>query len=246
MRAVDAHESGRHAAEALGILLLLQVPHRYVDDAADVLHLLAYVALDGVVHLGLGLVDEVVNGDGLVVSVAQDVVGSGDEVALYSLLLEYLDVILHVRGAAHFLRQARQGHGASHDFKIAVALELVADGDDVDGSVVQHQGAHSFENHTVLLVVEARGGELLHCKVHAGGLYEHSTKDRLFNVKSLRGFITHLKPYHVEVGRRAALPLCGLGTRSCHYSGFWGVATMMRPQCSQITRRLPEAISMRR
>ena len=105
---VDADKSGRDSAETFGRLLLLDIVHRLVDDAADILDLLADVALDGVIDLGLSLVDEVVHGDGIVVCVLEDIVRSGDEIALYGLLLEYLDVILHVGGAADLLCQSGQ------------------------------------------------------------------------------------------------------------------------------------------
>ena len=101
-------------------LHLLDVGHCGVDDGPYVLDILLDVVLDGRKDLCLGHVDKVVHIYGIIVRLLEDIIRGGDEVALYGLLLEYLDIILDMGRRTYFLGEAGQGDGAAHGFQLAL------------------------------------------------------------------------------------------------------------------------------
>ena len=246
--AVEARETGRDAVEAGPALHFLDLVHRRIDQRADLLDILAGVVLDGVVDLRLGGVDEVVDIDGLVVGILEDPVRGGNQLALDVLLLEDPDVILDVGRRADLLGQVHQRHGAADRLEVALGGQFGGDGDDVDGGVLVDEGVHRFEDHPVDGIVEAGRTEFLHRFVDDGGLDQHGAEDGLFNIKSLRGFCTHLKPKCFQVDLLLLPADSGFFRRCRHgrenYSAFG--LMMIRPQCSQMTSFLPLAMSIRR
>ena len=58
---------------------------------------------------------------------------------------------------------------------------------------------HSFEYHSMFRFVEAVRRQFLHRLVHACRLDEERTKHSLFEIDSLRWFVSHLKPEGIKV-----------------------------------------------
>ena len=196
---VDRLEAGRNAAQAGLPLHLLDLGHRFIDDAADILDILLDVVLDGVEHLGLGAVDEVVDVGRLVVGHLEDIRRSLDEVALDRLLLEHLDVVLDIGGRTDLAGEVRDGDGPAHRIEGPLGAQFRGDRHHVDGGVFVDERLDGLEDHLILRRVDARYAELLHRSVDRGGFDQHRTEDSLFNFKSLRRFVSHLKPYGFQI-----------------------------------------------
>ena len=125
--------------------------------------------------------------------------GSRDQIPLDGLLLEDFDIVLHVGRSPDLLGKPGQVYGTAHILERAFLLKLGADSDDVDGRVLQDKGRHRLKDHLVALIVETRRRKLLHRLIDGDGLDKHRSQDSFFNIKSLRGFIAHLKPYGVQI-----------------------------------------------
>ena len=255
VRRLPAHSDGIQgdkargdSAQAADSLLLLKVLYGLVYQASDILHLAPYYILDRVVDLRLGIVDKVIHIDRVVEGVVQDVVRGSDELPLDCLLLEDFDVILDVGGGTYLLGQVCEHHRPSHLFEAALQLEGIAHREYIYRSMLGNEAYHSLENHPVLGVIKARRGELLHSEVHTLPFEKHSSEHGLLNIQGLRGLVAHLHAQRLDNCPVGVLFPGFLSLRShqppCLYwiSGF----TIMRPQCSQMTSFLPEAISIRR
>ena len=191
---VDGRETGGNTAQTGGVLHLLDVVHGRVDDGADLLDVLADIVLDGGEDLGLRAVYQVVHLDGIVIGILQDAVRSRNQVPLNGFLLEDFDIEFHVGGGADLHGQFRQCHGTAHRLQVVLFPKLVADGQQIDGDVLVDELGHRLENHPVTGIVETRRSQLVHRLIDGGGLDQHGTQDGFFDIKSLRRFVSHLKP----------------------------------------------------
>ena len=95
------------------------------------------------------------------------------------------------------LRKLNKGHCSADSFKVAIALQLLGHRKKIQGNVLIGELTHRLEYHTVLFTIETAGGEFIHRLVDAVRLYQESSEDCLFDVKSLRWSVSHLKPKRV-------------------------------------------------
>ena len=71
---------------------------------------------------------------------------------------------------------------------------MAEDGKKIQGNMLIGQRAHRFKYHTMLLAIETARSELIHSFIYAVWLDQKRTKDSLFDIKSLRRSVSHLKP----------------------------------------------------
>ena len=94
----------------------------------------------------------------------------------------------------YLLGQLGKNDRPSDGLEIAFGLELLGYGKRVNGDMRIDKMGHCHEYHPVLLVIETVGSELFHRIIHAVGLHKKGPEDSLFDIKSLRRSVSHLKP----------------------------------------------------
>ena len=176
------------------LLGTLESLHSLVDGAADELSLLLYIVLNGLEHFGLGHIHQILDIYRLLVGILNHLVGRGDEFPLDVLFLKNLDVVLYIRGRGNAHRKLHKHRCPTYSIESFLKLELLRDGNHVDGDVLVHESGHRLKNHPVLLGIEAIRSQFPHSLVHTVRFYQQRSKDSLFDIKSLRRFVSHLKP----------------------------------------------------
>ena len=96
--------------------------------------------------------------------------------------------------STYLLGQVHKEHSTADLIKLSIIPELLGYGQEVKGSMLLHQGAHRIEYDPMLLTVEACRRKLAHCVIDAVRLNQKCSEDSLFDIKSLRRSVSHLKP----------------------------------------------------
>ena len=99
-----------------------------------------------------------------------------------------------MRGCTHLLGQVHKEDCTADLVKLSIIPELLGYGQEVEGGMLLHKGAHRLEYDPVLLTVEACRCKLAHCVINAVRLNQKGSEDCLFDIKSLRRSVSHLKP----------------------------------------------------
>ena len=157
------------------------------------------IVLYGCIDFCLGHIHKVGHIGRFLIGLPQNLAGGGDEFALNALLLEDAAIVFDIGCRSHLERQFHQSRSASDSIEIALCLEFLGHGNDIETDVFRNQGGHSLENHLVCLGIETGRSELPHCFIHTVGLDKQGSEDRLFDIKSLRRDISHLKPQGVQI-----------------------------------------------
>ena len=104
-------------------------------DAANVGELLPAALLRKVEDAGLGGVDDLGGGAGLLQGLGDDGVGGVDEAAQHGFVAHDADVVLQRGAARDAVGERGQVAGAADGVQLLVAQQLLGEGDDVDGAV---------------------------------------------------------------------------------------------------------------
>ena len=136
------------------------------------------------------------------------------------------------------LGKLNQSNRTSNSFEIAVGFQFLRNGKQVECHMFVGKRAHGFEDHPVLLAIETVRRKLIHGFVDTVRLYKKGAEDSLFDIKSLRRSVSHLKPKCVQV----YILFLSLTSHRSDYSksGF----TRILPQYSQMIIFLLEAMSI--
>ena len=224
---VKRREAGRDAGESRGLLGALDAVERPVE-CVPYLHVAAaHVALNGVVHLGLRLVDEFVHIIGLVKGFLEDSVSGLDEVTLDGLLLEDPDVVLHVGCRAHAGCQGGKLRRPANLFQDTVLPKPFCDRRKVHRRSALEEFPDCPEDEPELGVEKALLAERLYGPVHAFAFHHHRSDDGLFHLGCMWGLVPHLGRCRDDGIMR--LPL--VDVFSCHGSfRFVSVQIYLVPQ----------------
>ena len=214
---VQVGKAGGQSAEALlPVGCPLEQLARLLDDGVDLHGLVADVLLRDAEKLALGLLHELFDLDRLVVGLALDLACVADQFAGQELLGHDLRVTLEVSCAAHVLGQLGDVERPADRLQVAVFLQLIDDGQHVDGVLARGQIDDGLIDLPVCPFVEALGLERF-VDLKKGVLFEHErTEDSLFQVARLRLESAHVRDLYDDglLARRA------VGIVFCHRDGM--------------------------
>ena len=94
----------------------------------------------------------------------------------------------------YLLGELSQSHSSPHSIQISDAFEFVRHGKQVKGHMLRNQSTHCLKYHTMLLAIETTYRKFIHSLIYAVRFDQKGSEDCLFNIKSLRRHISHLKP----------------------------------------------------
>jgi len=155
---VQFHEAGGHAAHAAGLALgVLDVGDGVLDQVAHRLVVALEVAAGDGVEVLFGLVEQVEDVGAVVVGVAGGLGADADQFAQDVLLADDARVVLHVGAAGHLAGELADVEGAAHHVQLPALLELLGDGEDVDGLIILEEVEDGAEDALVRLHIEAFG-----------------------------------------------------------------------------------------
>ena len=92
------------------------------------------------------------------------------------------------------LRKLHKKDRASYSLEITCILQFLRHGKKIQSCMLVYKNTHSFEYHPVLFTIEAVRSKFSHRFIHTVRFNQKSTEDCLFDIKSLRWSVTHLKP----------------------------------------------------
>ena len=183
---VDALEPGGDAGDAALAVEggeVLEVAHQHLLDVLELGD--AARLLDGE-HLLLAAVEQVGGIAGVLVAELGDLVAHADERAQDALLAHDVRVVRGVGRGRHELGQRVDEVAPPGALEHALALELGADGDDVDLLAALEQREHAAVDEPVGVAVEVVGGEQLGDRRDGVGVDQHGAEHRLLRLEVVR------------------------------------------------------------
>ena len=199
--AVEIVEPGAHACYFLGAVVVQllhavdQFHHQLIDALETLLLARAFFAdLEdlalGLIQHGADLTSARVEGTG------RDVIAGRNQLAQDAAFTNDLGVTPHVRGAGNALRQRVQVGQAAHVLRLAQALKLLEDGDDVRWFALAHQHTDGGVDQAVFVAVEIAVGQQVTSTVPSQVVQQQATQHALFCFYRMR---RHTQAGHLVV-----------------------------------------------
>ena len=183
---VDAFEPGGDAGDAAVAVergQVLEVAHQHLLDVLELAD--AALLLDGE-HLLLAAVEQVHGVAGVLVAELGDLVADADERAQHALLAHDAGVVRGVRRRGDELGQRVHELPAAGALEHALAVELGAQGDDVDLLAALEQREHPAVDEAVSVAVEIVRGEQFRDRGDGVGVDQHGAQHRLLRLEVVR------------------------------------------------------------